>query len=80
MSRNTNKYKREKRAADTFKAPFEYDSDATRILDANGMWCLDIRGWGHLTGGALNLKPEVAMKLQDDFGKRVVQLLNAAEK
>ena len=77
MSKNTNKHKREKRAAGTFKAPFEYDESCTRIVDANGMWCLDIRGWGHLTGGgALNLSQEVAMKLQDDFGKRVVRLLN----
>ena len=36
-----------------------------------------IRSWGYLTGtGALNLPNEVAAKLQDDFGKYIVETLN----
>lgn len=36
-----------------------------------------IRGWGHLTGtGSLNLPNEVAIKIQDDFGKYIVETLN----
>lgn len=36
-----------------------------------------IRGWGHLTGsGGLNLKPEVAAKLQDDLGNYIVETLS----
>ncbi len=37
---------------------------------------IDIRGWGHLTGcGALNLPSDVAAKIQDDFGKFIVEKL-----
>lgn len=35
-----------------------------------------IRGWGHLTGcGALNLPPEEAIEIQDDFGEWIVKKL-----
>jgi hypothetical protein len=60
-----------------FQAPFKYDSYGCIIWDANGMWCLDIRGTGHLTGTcSMNLPPEEAEKLQDTFGELVVKLLN----
>lgn len=36
-----------------------------------------IRGWGHLIGtGGLHLKDEDAAKIQDDFGKFIVETLN----
>lgn len=36
-----------------------------------------IRGWGHLTGiGGLHLKDDDAAKIQDDFGKYIVETLN----
>ena len=36
-----------------------------------------IRGWGHLTGiCGLHLKDEDAAKIQDDFGKYIVEKLN----
>lgn len=36
-----------------------------------------IRGWGMLTGkGGYNLSSEEAIKIQDDFGNHIVQMLN----
>jgi hypothetical protein len=36
-----------------------------------------IRAWGRLTGtGGLNLRPDVAAKLQDDFAQWIVETLN----
>lgn len=35
------------------------------------------RGWGYLTGtGSLNLKPEEAVKIQDDFAQFVIDKIN----
>jgi hypothetical protein len=40
---------------------------------------IDIRGWGYLTGcGALNMHPDEAAKVQDQFTAWVVQVLNNA--
>ena len=56
-------------AAINGEKPGVYDAVAGggRIL-VNGKMVLLARGWGHLTGGgALNLPPDVAEKIQDDF-------------
>lgn len=38
---------------------------------------LMIRGWGHLTGvGGLNLTPEEAARIQDEFGSYIIDKLN----
>lgn len=45
-----------------------------------GQPILLLRGWGHLTGcGALNLPPNQAAKIQDDFANWVVNKLKGVE-
>jgi hypothetical protein len=62
-----------------WKAPFRYEAEGAVIMDADGERALDIRSWGRLTGrGGLNLAPEHAEKIQDDFGESVVRILNAS--
>ena len=46
------------------------------IVSIKGVNIIRIRGWGHLTGcGALNLPPEEAIEIQDDFGEWIVKKL-----
>lgn len=46
------------------------------IIQINGEDKLLIRGWGNLTGaGCHNLKPEEAIKIQNDFAKWIVEQL-----
>lgn len=46
------------------------------IIQINGEDKLMIRGWGNLTGtGCHNLKPEEAIKIQNDFAKWIVEQL-----
>lgn len=60
-----------------YTAPFRYDKAGAIIWDAKGHHVLDVRGWGHLTGGGgLALPTEEAEKIQDEFGERVVAALN----
>ena len=43
------------------------------------MWCLDLRGWGYLTGNGehcLGHGEDIAAEIQDEFGQEVVNLLN----
>lgn len=48
-----------------------------KIQDKFGNKLLLLRGWGHLTGvGGLNLEPEEAMDIQDEFLKYCVNQLN----
>lgn len=45
-------------------------------VSIGGINVMLLRGWGHLTGcGALNLPPEEAAKIQDDFGEWIVKKL-----
>lgn len=64
---------------------FAYDFMPQKIMfktDQGDMTALDVlivRGWGHLIGGGgLGLPTDVAAKIQDNFGKWVVETLNAA--
>lgn len=46
-------------------------------IEVDGKVLLLVRGWGHLTGGGgLNLKPEQAKVIQDDFANYIVQKLS----
>ena len=59
------------------KGPFSYNDYGTMIACAGNPMCLEIRGWGYLTGrGALALKEDVAIKHQDAFAEAVVTALN----
>lgn len=65
---------------------FAYDFMPQKIMfkshigDTMALDVLSVRGWGYLTGkgGGLGIDPEVAAKIQDNFGKWVVETLNAA--
>lgn len=64
---------------------FVYDFMPQKIMfkadgsDQQGLDVLNVRGWGHLTGGAaLNMPPDVAALTQDNFGKWVAATLNSA--
>ena len=62
-----------------YTGPFEYERAGGRILDANGMWCLDLRGWGEMTGtgsGAMGMSGDDAAAAQDKFGEFVAMMLN----
>lgn len=72
---------------DEYSGPFfAYDFAPQKIMmksshgDAMALDVLSVRGWGHLTGkgGGLGINPEAAAKIQDNFGKWVVETLNAA--
>lgn len=55
------------------KHEVKYDKGIVSIKGVNIML---LRGWGHLTGrGALNLSPEEAIEIQDDFGEWIVKKL-----
>ena len=48
-----------------------------QTIDVDGQPILLIRGWGHLTGtGGLNLQPEQAAFLQDQFGQYIADTLS----
>lgn len=64
------------KAKGIYEPPFRYDSGM--IWSADQARVLDVRGWGHLTGGgAHGLPEEKAAAIQDEFGEHVAQLLNA---
>lgn len=49
-------------------------------IKIEGKPMLLLRGWGHLTGcGALNLPPDQAANIQDDFANWVVNKLKGVE-
>lgn len=57
------------------KPPFRYDRNGAMIWDSAGNKVLDVRGWGYLTTeGGLNALQ--AADVQDEFGQRIVDLLN----
>lgn len=48
-----------------------------QTINVDGQPILLIRGWGHLTGtGGLNLQPELAAFLQDQFGQYIADKLS----
>lgn len=50
----------------------QYEYNAPEILQ-NGEAMFVVRGWGHLTGGgAMNLDPNEAMKIQDEFAHWII--------
>jgi len=51
-----------------------YDREQ-QTINVDGNVILIIRGWGHLTG-TLNLQPEKAAFLQDEFAKYIVEKLS----
>lgn len=54
--------------------------DAQIRFSVNGAeLCLDIRGWGHLTGG-MKLDNKVAAGIQDSLGEFVVECMKKANK
>ncbi len=56
------------------KKEVKYNKDGYVSID--GINIMVLRGWGHLTGrGALNLSPEEAIEIQDDFGEWIVKKL-----
>lgn len=62
-------------AAPYFKPPFKYMHGT--IWDATSK-VVDMRGWGHLTGGgAHGLPHDKAAKIQDQLGEHLAQLMNA---
>lgn len=63
-----------------FPHKFKVDKDDTAIL-YNGELVFLVRGWEHLTSfGALNLNPEIAANIQDEFIQHVVKTLNGKSK
>jgi hypothetical protein len=61
-----------------YQKPFKADKHSGWIWDKNTMHALDVRGWGHLTGGgAMNIPEKRAAVIQDAFQKHVVDALNA---
>lgn len=67
-------------ALEYFKPPFKYEPMGQTIYceGANGpSMCLQVRGWGNLTGGgANNLPHEKAEYVQDEFGQWVCDAIN----
>jgi len=66
-----------------YEPPFKLDCQGGIIWDKNDMWSLTInpeemiiRGWGHLVGIPHGLPADVAARVQDAFGAKVVRLLN----
>lgn len=46
-------------------------------IEENWFKIILLRGWGHLTGvGGLHLPPDVAAKIQDEFGEWIAKTLN----
>lgn len=64
---------------DAFVAPFKYDAHSAIVFDSKGTHVLDVRGWGHLTGGAaMRLRDDEANRITDTFGSTVAWLLTHA--
>lgn len=58
-----------------FDHKFYYNNYGEILYDGNQI--ITIRGWGYLTGvGGLNLSDEEACKIQDEFGKYIIDKLN----
>lgn len=57
--------------------PWKLDEYGLFIMDAGNRKVLDIRGWGHLTGGgALHLPQKDAEEAQKELGHFLVNLVN----
>lgn len=67
-----------------FSPPFEYEAmgqTITALTKTGRSMCLQVRGWGNLTGCAANNLPlEKAEKIQDEFGQWVASLMNGKQK
>ena len=62
-----------------FRPPFRYEIGSIWGSGEGAEKLLDIRGWGHLTGGGgHNLPAEQAAKIQDEIGEHIARLLNAS--
>ena len=57
------------------KLPLRYDPDGQWIVDAEGQPVLEVRGWGRLSSA---LGDDAAAAAQDDFGRCVAEIVNAA--
>lgn len=54
----------------------KYDSKNAEILDCGKPYIV-IRGWGYLTGmGGLNLGPDKASEIQDEFAQWIIHTLS----
>lgn len=58
-----------------YKPPFYYDPEGQMIFDQEGQM-LDVRSWGRLTGNRYKLQTDQAMKIQDNLGDWVADLMN----
>ncbi len=66
-------------AAPYFRPPFRYEIGSIWGSGPGAEKLLDIRGWGHLTGGgAHNLPADKAAKIQAEIGEHIARLLNAS--
>lgn len=60
-----------------YRPDFKWSKDDNSIIYINGEPCIEIRGWGCLTGvGGYNLSNEDACKIQNDFADFLVNKLN----
>lgn len=61
-----------------FPYEFKYEKEYVWIkIEENWFKIILLRGWGHLTGvGGLHLPPDVAAKIQDEFGEWIAKTLN----
>ncbi len=58
-----------------WRPPFKHDSGM--IVDRDHHRMLDVRGWGHLTGGGAHaLNDDKAAAIQDQIGESVAALIN----
>lgn len=68
-----------------YTGPFSFNADSGKVWmpsrKGGQTFCLDIRGWGYLTGGgsgALGLSQQEAVAAQHAFGEWLVRAMNAA--
>ena len=72
------------KATTAYKPPFEYDKNGGMIWGKDSVWALtekegglQVRGWGHLTGGgAMGLPEDEAAVIQDAFAEYTAHCLN----
>lgn len=61
-----------------FEPPFRYSCGAIWGSGDGAEKLLDVRGWGHLTGGGAHGLPEAkAAEIQDEIGEHIAKLLTA---
>lgn len=61
--------------------PWKYVPEAGFVIDSKSRKVLDIRGWGHLTGGGgLDMSYEEARAAQNELGEYLVALVNKDRK